>query len=239
MASSLSPGINSAITPSIAPPSGVEPNFADPVTLADATVAVSITMLVLAVVLLSLRLYSTLRITRSASYDDGVSVLAMMFSIAYIGLIISIKDNARHGWDLPISGYTASYSKVILPEIIFIALGFLFSKVSILLLLFRLFSPTQKFRYLIYVGITWATLISLTSLITAGALCAPRSGESFSSLTVAERCSRQKTWAVVQGALNMSLDFYILYLPIPMVWKLQMEQKRKIGVTAIFMTGFM
>ena len=37
----------------------------------------------------------------------------------------------------------------------------------------------------------------------------------------------------------MLLDFYIFYLPIPMVLELQMGQKQKIGVMAIFMTGLM
>lgn len=225
--------------PSMVPPPGIEPNFVNPITLADTVVAISATTSVLAFVLLSTRLYSTLRITRSASYDDGASVIAFVFSLAYVGLVISTRGNARHGWDLPISAYTAGYFKIILCETIIASFGFLFSKISILLLLFRLFSPTQRFRYFAYIGIIWTTIISLTSIIVAGALCAPRQGESFSSISVAERCTHEDIWAVVQGALNMFLDFYILYLPIPMVWKLQMGQKRKIGVMAIFMTGLM
>lgn len=239
MASSLPPGIDPAKLPSMAPPSGFASNFVNPVTLADTIIAVSATTSILAVALLSMRLYSTLGITRSASGDDAASVLAMVFSLAYTGLIVNTRDNARHGWDLPISAFTAGYFKIILSETIIAALGLLFSKLSILLLLFRLFSPTQTFRYLVYTAIVWATLISSVTIVVASALCTPRSGESFGSLTVVERCSHQQTWAVVQGALNMPLDFYILYLPIPMVWKLQMRPKRKIGVTAIFMTGFM
>lgn len=225
--------------PSVPPPFGVDPNFINPLTLADAIVAVSATTSVLAILFLSMRLYSTLVITRSASYDDGASILAMLFSLAFISLILSTKDDARHGWDQPISAYTPSYFKIIFSATIIAALGLLFSKLSVLLLLFRLFSPTQAFRYLVYIAIIWATLITLTSLIVAGALCAPWSGESFNSLMVVERCTHQATWAVVQGALDMLLDFYILYLPIPMVWKLHMEQRRKVGVIAIFMTGFM
>ena len=35
------------------------------------------------------------------------------------------------------------------------------------------------------------------------------------------------------------VDFYLLYLPLPIVWKLQMDRKRKLGVIAIFLTGLM
>ncbi len=51
----------------MAPPPGIEPKFVNPVTLADTVIAVSATTSVLAFVLLSMRLYSTLRITRSTS----------------------------------------------------------------------------------------------------------------------------------------------------------------------------
>lgn len=67
------------------PPPGVKSDFVNPVTLAHSIVAISATTSVLAVALLLVRLYSTLRITRSASYDDGASVLALVFSLAYVG----------------------------------------------------------------------------------------------------------------------------------------------------------
>ena len=163
----------------------------------------------------------------------------VLMTSKYRRLVVNTRDNARHQWDLPITAYTASYFKIILVETIIAAIGFLFSKASILFLLFRLFSPTQRFRYFTYIGIIWAIIISSASLIIAGALCAPRQGESFSSVMVAERCTHEDIWAVVQGTLNMLLDFYIFYLPIPMVLKLQMGRKKKIGVMAIFMTGLM
>lgn len=163
----------------------------------------------------------------------------VLMTSKYRRLVVNTRDNARHQWDLPITAYTASYFKIIFVETIIATIGFLFSKASILLLLFRLFFPTQRFRYFTYIGIIWAIIISSASLIIAGPLCAPRQGESFGSVMVAERCTHEDIWAVVQGTLNMLLDFYIFYLPIPMVLKLQMGRKKKIGVMAVFMTGLM
>ena len=239
MNSPLPPGLDLSKVPSMLPPPGVVPNLVSPETMAEAVVAISATSAILAAVLLSARLYSTLRITGSAGYDDSASITAMVFSLAYMGLIVDIKDYARHTWDLPISAYTSHVFKIILSAIIIGSLGLLFAKLSILLLLFRLFSPNRGLRYSIYAGILWATLISLTSVIVAGALCAPRRGEAFVSLTLIGRCKHQDTWAVVQGSLNVALDFYILYLPIPAVWKLQMGMNRKISVLASFMTALM
>lgn len=238
MAVSLPPGMDLDMIPSMPPPPGVVPNFINPVTLAEPILAVCVATSVLAVVLLCMRLYSTTRITRSASYDDAASVIALVLSLCYAGLVISVRDNARHGWDLPLSAYTASFATVLFTVQVFGALSLLFAKASILFLLFRLFAPTRWFRYMIYLGLVWATLISVVTIIVAGALCAPRHGESFGDMTVTERCTHESTWAVVQGASNVVLDFFIIYLPIPMLWKLNMGLQRKIGVMAIFLTGF-
>lgn len=237
MTSALPQGLDLSKVPSMLPPPGVQPNFVNPKTGAEAIIAISATTSILGVILLSGRLYSTLRITRSAGYDDYACVAAMIFSLAYMGLNLHMMDYARHMWDMPIASFTPSVFKIIFYATICGALGLMFAKLSILLLLFRLFSPDRRFRYSIYVGIVWTTLISLTTVIVAGALCAPRKGESFDSLTLVQRCKNEEIWAAVQGALNVALDFYILYLPVPVIWKLQLGRKRKIGVLGIFMTG--
>ncbi|KAL8716415.1 MAG: hypothetical protein Q9220_000322 [cf. Caloplaca sp. 1 TL-2023] len=237
MASSLNPGLNLAMVPLESPPTSVQSNFVDPPSLADETISVSLATSVIAILFLIIRLYSTSRITRTLWYDDGASVLATLFSLAYIGLFITLRDNARHGWDIPVVAYTTDYFRKFLISTILSAFALLFSKISILLLMHRLFSTLRTFRYCIYFGILWATLISCTSIIVAPALCAPRGDESFSSLGVVKRCTKEKTWALVQGVLNVLLDFYILSLPVPTIWKLQIKMGRKLGIIAIFMTG--
>lgn len=221
------------------PPPGIQPNFVHPKTLADTVIAISITTSILAMLLLSARLYSTLRITRSIGYDDYVCVAAMIFSLAFSSLSLNTRDYARHSWDMPLTGYTSRFLKIVLSMCIVWALGTLFAKLAILLLLFRLFSPNRRFRYFIYVGIIWTTLMSLTSVVVVAALCSPRRREAFNNIMVAQRCRDLNTWSIIQSSLNVLLDFYILYLPIPVVWKLQLGKRRKIGVLGIFMTGLM
>ena len=166
--------------------------------------------------------YSTARITCSASYDNAAGVIALFLSLCYAGLVSSFRDNASHGWDLPLSAYTDSFAGAVFAEQIVAALSLVFARASILHLLFRLFAPTLWFRYMIYFGLVWAILISIVSIIVVGAMCAPRRGESFDDLAVAERCGHKIPWAVVRGASDVVLDFFIIYLPIPMLWKLNM-----------------
>lgn len=104
--------------------------------------------------------------------------------------------------------------------------------------LLRLFSQSRTLRYLVYFGILWASIILLIVLVAEGTLCAPQHDETGVSLTLIMRCRSRMTWGVAQGALNMVLNFYILALPIPFLWRLETGRKKKIGAISVFMTGF-
>lgn len=235
----LPPGTLPTQIPSIPPPSGLESNFYDSITLAVPIIIISVFTSILALVLLAMRLYSTFKITRTASYDDGTIVLALLLSLTYVGLIISIRGKARHGWDQPISAFTARFFRVLAVEIIIGALALLLSKASILLLLLRYSSSSRTLRYLVYFGLLWATITSIIVMVAGGIFCAPRHDESNAGLTLITRCAREDTWILVQGVLNMALNFFILLLPAPIIYKMEMGQKKKIGVVTIFMTGLM
>lgn len=237
MVSSLPPDASLDEIPVRHPPQGLTSDFVHPVTLSTEIITASVVSLALALILLCIRLYATLRITRSASYDDSASVCAWIFSLAHAGLIIASRSHSRHSWDIPLSFITPSYLKIVLSETIILAVGFLFAKISILLFYQRLFTLSRVSRYCVYIAMAWTTVISSSAIIVDVALCAPRSGESFSIFT-GRRCERQTIWSVTQGCLNVLLDFFILYIPIPILWKVQMDRRKKIGVSAVFLTGF-
>ena len=239
MSSSILPRIGLSKTSVAGPPLGYTSNSNNHEYLASTIICVTTITSGLAFLMLAARLYSTLRITRSSGLEDYTCILAFLFSMANTGLVIYSRHYARHFWDIPLGDFNISTShvKIILVEIVVGILGWLFSKLSILLLLFRLFSPNRPTRYLLLLGICWALVISVITLVLAGAMCAPRHGESFDNLALSSRCSHQTTWAIIHSVLILILDFYILYVPIPRIWRLQLSIKRKIGVLSIFMTG--
>ena len=53
-----------------------------------------------------------------------------------------------------------------------------------------------------------------------------------------ERCIEYKT-VLAYGSMNFISDVIIFILPLPMVWRLQLSRESKIGVTFVFMGGFM
>ncbi len=65
----------------------------------------------------------------------------------------------------------------------------------------------------------------------------PRPGESQLRSRLSTKVAANIPVGVVQGAVNVASDLYIFYLPIPVVWNLQLPLKKKLGVLATFTTG--
>ena len=114
-----------------------------------------------------------------------------------------------------------------------------FAKLSLFLLYLRLFNPNQWTRVLIYFGILTTFVFYTATTVAFGALCIPRSGENWIESNFSPRCGKSIVMTYVQGTFNVVSDFYILVLPIPVVWQLQMPLRKKVGVCAIFMTGIL
>lgn len=72
------------------------------------------------------------------------------------------------------------------------------------------------------------------------ALCAPRDGfsqMSYLNAIASPRCSQNKPLNVALGVVNIFSDFFILIVPLPAVWSLQLPTKKKVGISAIILTG--
>jgi hypothetical protein len=110
----------------------------------------------------------------------------------------------------------------------------IFTKLSILLLYFRLFSPTKTIRIWIYVGIITTLLNHVVGTILAITLCLPSDALGYS------KCAgRLNPLDVAISVINILSDFYILILPLFVISRLHMQRSKKLGVGAVFFTGFL
>ena len=110
----------------------------------------------------------------------------------------------------------------------------IFAKLSILLLYFRLFSVNRMFRILIHIGIVTTLLNHIIGTVLAITLCIPSDPLGYS------RCAHKlNALDVVISVINIISDFYVLFLPLLVISRLQMRRNKKIGVGAVFCTGFL
>lgn len=115
----------------------------------------------------------------------------------------------------------------------------LFSKLALLLLYYRIFAVKGLMKIGIYFGAVIVGCFYLACTVAHIVFCIPRSHEDWLSPTVATRCQRANVFATVRRVFNLISDLYIFILPLPVLSRLQMSFKRKLGITAIFLTGLM
>ena len=115
------------------------------------------------------------------------------------------------------------YQKIYATEILYNP-AMLLTKLSLFLVYHRLFSSARNTRWLIYLGIGVNTIFyAVTFALTVRF--------SYRNVKLAQAL------AISQASFNTSSDIYLLCLPIPVISKLQLSRKKKLGIIAVFMTG--
>ena len=109
-------------------------------------------------------------------------------------------------------------------------------KLSILLLYLRIFAISQTMRYLIWggIGLQVAVYAPTIALAVATEIVCPTD-----TTTTIGICNHTYQIEVFQGVFSFVTDFYVLVLPIRLVWNLQLSRRRKIGAMVLFATGLL
>ena len=112
------------------------------------------------------------------------------------------------------------------------------TKLSIFLLYLRAFGPNEKLRRLTYAAIVVSIVGYSGMTVAAGVTCLPHSSETFAQSTKSRRCfDAILPRSIVFGTFNIVLNLFIYILPLPVIWRLQMPVRRKVGISCIFATG--
>lgn len=108
------------------------------------------------------------------------------------------------------------------------------AKLSILMLYFRLFNVYRTFSILIHIGIWFNVILFVIPSTVSFTLCTKPTAIEYL------KCSPTLTRVAFVTSLGGVIgDFYILIIPILAVRKLTLNNKRKLGVLAIFSTGLL
>ena len=114
-----------------------------------------------------------------------------------------------------------------------------FTKLSIFLLYMRIFSPDRKMRYAVYFGVAANFIFTIIITVMQAAFTIPWRGETWLDPRHLARVEHSSVLAVPVGIFGVISDVYILVLPIPITLKLDLPLRKRLGVIAIFMVGFL
>ncbi|ERF76651.1 hypothetical protein EPUS_04471 [Endocarpon pusillum Z07020] len=245
-----------AVTPALAPPPGVRPDFVNSYSLLPWITATASVCMVLTALVLALRMLTKTVVIRSVDWTDYNALLGFAFYTSFVGCALAINSQrrGRHQWDMSMLTLLETLEVGVLPcaiiatdaayhsqleniASIMYCIGIMFAKLSILLLYMKLFVPIRRG------GVFWANqvLIYVNGLFYIGAVvalicqCIPRA--KISQPRLPGRCTNVYLSFMISGVFNVLSDFFILIFPLWAIWHLQMPLKRKFGVSIVFATG--
>ncbi|KAJ8127121.1 hypothetical protein O1611_g6515 [Lasiodiplodia mahajangana] len=243
MASLLPPGFDPFTTPNGVPPPGVTPNLIDPPSrawVARITVYLTLPPMVFSLVL---RLVARLK-TRQLGVDDYLCFAAATITIAFCGVLLAayVDDvHGRHQWDIPVSAVTHDYLMKLVTVLVTYFVAAMLTKISLCTLYLRLFKPSKAAKWLIWLGQALIGIFYTITFLTTLIYCVPRTGDGgWGSRKSLDRCARpQVQIAAAAGVVGTILDFYILTIPLGIVFSLKLHLTKKVGIAAIFLTGLL
>lgn len=110
-------------------------------------------------------------------------------------------------------------------------------KLTFLFLYRRIFSPQTTTKYFINGGIVFVACLNTGLLFSTIFMCSPVARSWNSALD--GHCINPKVLPYFSGVTSFLTDIYILILPIPLLWRLNMGRKRKFRLAVIFGTGLL
>lgn len=196
------------------------------------------------VVLLALRFYARMFVTRNLGLDDYLCLLSAATILIYIILLFTILGNPAgpHLWDVPVSKITVYYVQTSVVTALLFMVAAMFIKTAILALYRRIFSPSRRSHIMILSGMAFIVVFYISVLIVMAVGCTPKSEDyalgGWLSVQYSVRCNKYNpATAAAIGLVGAVIDVYILVLPLFFVWKLQTSTKRKAGLAAVFLVG--
>ena len=114
------------------------------------------------------------------------------------------------------------------------------AKLSVLLLYLELFMVKAQARIMVAIGLIIITLHCLAGIIGNAVLCVPKPGVSWEIADDTHNCIVvADLFAVIMGAVSVFSDIFVICIPIPVVWQLQLPIRKRIGISVIFITGIL
>ena len=114
--------------------------------------------------------------------------------------------------------------------------SFLFTKLSVLFFYNRVFSVKSQMRIALYAIGSITTIWWIVIFFVTVFQCKPVTG---SIGMPGSKCYPPMPFFYAQVIPNLITDFAILLAPMPIIWRLQMRLTKKLGLTIVFLVGYL
>ncbi|KAL8665663.1 MAG: hypothetical protein Q9168_007657 [Polycauliona sp. 1 TL-2023] len=201
----------------IPPPQGVEANFVNPVYHSGGIVPITIIFVTLSTVFLAVRIYTKAHIIKVFGLED--------FQQKY--------GNGIHLWNITVPRFLI-YSRWSAAATILYCPSVALAKIAILIFYLRL-NPTPSFRYSVFAVLFITTGYMIALCLAIFFQCQPVA--KLWNPILEGHCVKVVDLYLWNTILNVSTDFLVLIVPIPMLRKLQVGTRQKWVLASLFGVG--
>ncbi|KAI9933721.1 hypothetical protein ASPWEDRAFT_167993 [Aspergillus wentii DTO 134E9] len=193
----------------------------------------------LATLMTGLRLYA-LRLRQTKPGAPEWLIIAALF-IVYcdiaIEYVLTIVGGAgRHASTIDPSSVVITLKTILPLEALYgIVMGLI--KTSIMLFVTRIFGTKRNFKISVAVTMAIVWMWAISVILETFLLCRPLALNW--DMTVPGKCGNRNAAYVVAGILNLITDLMVMALPLPHIWKLQLNIAKKIALCSVFCMGLL
>ncbi len=191
----------------------------------------------LAIIVVLLRFYARHISKLRYGVDDWLAVGAMIFGAgaAFLELYGIHNGEATHSFMVPYDRLIPS-NKCTIATNWTGSFAILFLKLSILALYLRLFDSVRAFALTVYAVGIFTSIMSIAMALLVTLQCRPVPYYWDKSIP-GGKCLNFTQVIIAVAAVDIVTGAMILLLPIPMLWGLQMNLKKKFAIAALFLMG--
>ncbi|KXX74937.1 hypothetical protein MMYC01_208506 [Madurella mycetomatis] len=122
---------------------------------------------------------------------------------------------------------------------IFMTTALCSAKASIFMLLSQIFTIQRHMKLAIWAGLIATTLLYLMNIIFIFYYFTPSPGQTWDDVVLTAKVDGSLVWTVASSVLNLVLNLYIFFLPLPIVARLSWPLEKRLKVAALFSTAFL
>lgn len=187
-------------------------------------------------VFFGIRLYTRLFIVRGFGKEDWACSIAWFLGVCYsvIAIIMGYFGGGLHYFDVPVEDHVPFEKTVYVTMVMYGPTAYV-TKVCLLWVLTRVFSPVRDVVIFIYIFIGIMLAYYIPVLIVKIRICSPIA--RFWNANIDGTCLDQKSIILADAVVSVASDFVILILPLILTMHLQMSTKKKIRVAAVLGAG--
>ncbi|KAJ5984037.1 hypothetical protein N7481_006136 [Penicillium waksmanii] len=238
----------------------------DPNSSIPEVIAICLAFSIFSLLAVCLRFYVRMRSKRLPWYDDYAALASSLLTLAYAGIAVAQTrwgqgltaayfppenvitfskvggDCVAMGWLTWLANLTSFFESQIQyaggPVYCLDVLGF---KVALLTSYLRIAGVVKLYRKIIIAAIILCVVNQLVFALIISISCMPASnstGPKQWDTSLKGHCIQTQPFYFALGGTSIALDFIIIALPLPVLWKLQLRIRQKVLLVALFALGF-